>query len=265
MTNAEPSRGLRLIRSGIARKQSNALPGAQPISTGETKSMRIPDIRREQQIHDDGKVLSSERTKQDPKDSKEIVSSHSNNHELEADPEGLETSRVAVPTAYDNSPLRNSIGEVTSKRANDPQSGLRSTKRSKTVFTRLKTVRRNRVNTQNPGKFAKQKTKKEKCKVDVEVQAKINTYKISSPKTKAEETTVGEEEETKERKYSPEKPKRRRKTSLEKEAEAMPLAARSTGLRMFVGAHVSSAKGWSLNSAISDTVYIASIQLSPYP
>ena len=43
-----------------------------------------------------------------------------------------------------------------------------------------------------------------------------------------------------------EKPKRRRKTKEEREAEAMPLAARTSGLRMYVGAHVSSAKGGSL-------------------
>ena len=36
---------------------------------------------------------------------------------------------------------------------------------------------------------------------------------------------------------------RKRKTDEEKAKEAMPLAARSTGLRMFVGAHVSMAKG----------------------
>lgn len=39
------------------------------------------------------------------------------------------------------------------------------------------------------------------------------------------------------------KVKRKRKTKEEKEAEAMPLATRSSGLRMFVGAHVSAAKG----------------------
>ena len=37
--------------------------------------------------------------------------------------------------------------------------------------------------------------------------------------------------------------KRARKTKEEKEAEAMPLMARTVGLRMFVGAHVSCAKG----------------------
>lgn len=37
---------------------------------------------------------------------------------------------------------------------------------------------------------------------------------------------------------------KKRKTKAEKEAEVMPLRPRSQGLRMFVGAHVSAAKGW---------------------
>lgn len=41
----------------------------------------------------------------------------------------------------------------------------------------------------------------------------------------------------------PKKITRHRKTKEEKEAEAMPLAARTVGLQMFIGAHVSAAKG----------------------
>ena len=48
--------------------------------------------------------------------------------------------------------------------------------------------------------------------------------------------------------------KRKRKTKEEKEAEAMPLAARTTGLRMFVGAHTSIAKG--LENSVTNCVHI---------
>lgn len=59
-------------------------------------------------------------------------------------------------------------------------------------------------------------------------------------KTKVkEEEIVDEDLEEEDRKKS----KRKRKTKEEKEAEAMPLAARTQGLRMFFGAHVSCAKG----------------------
>lgn len=50
------------------------------------------------------------------------------------------------------------------------------------------------------------------------------------------------------------KPKAKRKTKEEKEAESMPLAARTTGLNMFVGAHVSIAKG--VENAITNAVHI---------
>lgn len=48
--------------------------------------------------------------------------------------------------------------------------------------------------------------------------------------------------------------KKKRKTQEEKEAEAMPLAARTTGLRMFVGAHTSIAKG--LENSVKNCVHI---------
>lgn len=50
------------------------------------------------------------------------------------------------------------------------------------------------------------------------------------------------------------KPKKKRKTKEEKEAEAMPLAARALGLKMFVGAHTSVAKG--VENAITNCVHI---------
>ncbi|KAK5083674.1 DNA-(apurinic or apyrimidinic site) lyase [Lithohypha guttulata] len=50
------------------------------------------------------------------------------------------------------------------------------------------------------------------------------------------------------------KVKRKRKTKEQKEAEDMPLAPRTTGLNMFVGAHVSIAKG--VENAITNAVHI---------
>ena len=59
---------------------------------------------------------------------------------------------------------------------------------------------------------------------------------------KEEEDEAGEENTLK-------KVKRKRKTKEEKEAEAMPLAARTANLQMYIGAHVSSAKGSSWPSS----------------
>lgn len=62
----------------------------------------------------------------------------------------------------------------------------------------------------------------------------------------------------------PSKPnkKRKRKTKEEKEAEAMPLAARTAGLNMFVGAHVSIAKG--VENAITNAVHIGGNALAMF-
>ncbi len=70
------------------------------------------------------------------------------------------------------------------------------------------------------------------------------TIKATKKRSKAKvEAEVVEEEAVEADSDAPKKPKRKRKTKEEKEAEAMPLAARTAGLRMYIGAHVSSAKG----------------------
>lgn len=84
--------------------------------------------------------------------------------------------------------------------------------------------------------------KNEKGIVKTEENISKNTNKI----VKNEEGIVDNEESRHEDKFDSTNPKRRRKTKEEREIEAMPLVARSAGLQMFVGAHVSAAKGWCL-------------------
>lgn len=82
--------------------------------------------------------------------------------------------------------------------------------------------------------------------VEVVVVSEVTPKKKRS-RTKAQaEATDRKEPEKIEESNTDQKPKRRRKTKEEKEAEAMPLAERTAGLRMFIGAHVSAAKGLSL-------------------
>ena len=77
-----------------------------------------------------------------------------------------------------------------------------------------------------------------------------------SPNKAKRKTKVKEEdEEVQEGEGGQQKIKRKRKTKEEKELEAMPLAVRTDGLRMFIGAHVSGAKGWSYS------MYIAPVEL----
>ncbi|KAL8829831.1 MAG: hypothetical protein Q9191_001783 [Dirinaria sp. TL-2023a] len=78
--------------------------------------------------------------------------------------------------------------------------------------------------------------------------SKVNkTAKVKPEAAEGDEEGDGEGE-------TPKKPIRKRKTKEEKEAEAMPLAARTVGLNMFVGAHVSCAKG--VHNTVTNCLHI---------
>lgn len=98
-------------------------------------------------------------------------------------------------------------------------------------------------------KKPKRKTATE-SKIDEAVEDEASPSKAKH-KTKVKE----EDEEIEEGEGGQKKTKRKRKTKEEKELEAMPLAVRTDGLRMFIGAHVSGAKGWSFS------MYIATVKL----
>ncbi|KAL8638571.1 MAG: hypothetical protein Q9228_004288 [Teloschistes exilis] len=102
------------------------------------------------------------------------------------------------------------------------------------------------------------KTKKGEGK-EVEEDSKVEEPAPTKQKKRKAATQEGDEkgDEKGEDVHGEEVPKpnkRARKTKEEKEAEAMPLAARSTGLRMFIGAHVSGAKG--VQNAVTNCVHI---------
>ena len=100
---------------------------------------------------------------------------------------------------------------------------------------------------------------------DDTIQAPAKVKRRNKKTAKEVGTDVNGEEEvedhSEEHTETPKKVKRKRKTKEEKEAEAMPIAARTTGLRMFVGAHVSGAKGWSQRSVTGSRAYVASVEL----
>ena len=80
-------------------------------------------------------------------------------------------------------------------------------------------------------------------------------YEASPSKAKRKTKVKEEDEEVQEAEVGQKKIKHKRRTKEEKELEAMPLAVRTDGLRMFIGAHVSGAKGWLFS------MYIASLDL----
>ena len=85
------------------------------------------------------------------------------------------------------------------------------------------------------------KTKRRVAELEEEAIDDEPTPSKAQRKKKVKQEEFEEEEEEEGRK----KIKRKRKTKEGKEAEAMPLASRTNGLQMFIGAHVSCAKGQS--------------------
>ena len=123
-----------------------------------------------------------------------------------------------------------------------------------------KTVKRKRVvkvkEEEEETEVSKPSPKKIKRKKAPEVEAEGIVGNEASPTKARRKTKVkGAEEDVEEGEDGQKKTKRKRKTKEEKELEAMPIAARTDGLRMFIGAHVSGAKGRSF------LTYIATIAL----
>ena len=83
-------------------------------------------------------------------------------------------------------------------------------------------------------------------------EAEVEDVKTTPKNLKNKGKNEGEEEDKLESGES--KRKRKRKTKEEKEADAMPLAARTLGLQMFFGAHVSCAKG--VQNGVLNSVHI---------
>lgn len=91
--------------------------------------------------------------------------------------------------------------------------------------------------------------------IDVKSDTSPKKKKTRKAKTKAHDKTEAGDSDNADATTTPKKPQRKRKTKEEKEAEAMPLAARATGLGIFIGAHVSGAKGALLEPKKEKIVY----------
>ncbi|KAI9701847.1 MAG: hypothetical protein M1836_001191 [Candelina mexicana] len=93
----------------------------------------------------------------------------------------------------------------------------------------------------------KRKTEEDEAAIDKELD-------VEEPQKEKRKKKIKEEDEEAVIPGEPKKVKKKRKTKEEKELEAMPIAARSTGLKMFIGAHVSAAKG--VHNAVTNCVHI---------
>ena len=105
--------------------------------------------------------------------------------------------------------------------------------------------------TENSDSSSKKTSRKRTAEVKEE---EIIDSAVSPKKAKRRIKVKEEEEQVEDGDEGQKKVKRKRKTKEEKEAEAMPLAARTIGLQMFIGAHVSCAKG--VHNTVTNCVHI---------
>lgn len=94
-------------------------------------------------------------------------------------------------------------------------------------------------------KSRKRKTNTPRSTVNQSDEASIETESTAKKRRKAVVNEGAElENNILEKENIPQKSRGKRKAKGSKSEETMPIAARSNGLRMFIGAHVSAAKGW---------------------
>ena len=149
----------------------------------------------------------------------------------------------------------------------DEKINLEEISPSKTPKSSASGKKRKRVggdteNTVTNGSPLKNKVREEDILVDAKVksepadlpQSSTEVAKPSRSHKKAKVEPSTESEEERKAKSTKPKPKVKRKTKEEKEAEKMPLAARTSALKVFIGAHVSCAKG--VQNSVTNSVHI---------
>ncbi len=160
-----------------------------------------------------------------------------------------------------NGPLAlSSDHEVDTKQEQEEQQNPTSTK--KKSRTKVKITEPSEINDASLSATRK-KTSRARVKaeiiesVTIEEKDEVTTPAKNKRKAKSKVTETNPFDENQEKVAGDEKPKKipgKRKTKEEKDAEAMPLAARTVGLNMFIGAHVSIATG--VEKAVTNCVHI---------
>ena len=150
----------------------------------------------------------------------------------------IHKSKEPVEQQTTTSAKKTSTGKVKVPEPSAIPDGLLSATRKKTSRARVKIETTESVKVQERDEATTLATKKHK--------------KAEAKGPKAD--TFDKEQEEVADDEKPKKTPRKRKTKEEKDAEAMPLAARTVGLNMFIGAHVSIATG--VEKAVTNCVHI---------
>lgn len=242
-TNQTPRRSIRRQPDAISNGVSKNTPFAKNLESSKTtkslkstKDSSLKIVKNAEQI------------------CKDLPSSREERLEAEAEGSGSSLSDLDSPPVEEDS-------------ASDlNQSRFKSSERSKSHVKVVKVVEEQALGAELHKR--KRAIKEESVKVEgVLVAPKIHPSKTTSRKRKIEKLSIEEEEKVEIPEHAEniaaqpkqkktireediedggellEKPTRKRKTKEEKVSEIMPLAVRTNGLKMFVGAHVSSAKG----------------------
>lgn len=172
----------------------------------------------------------------------------------------LDSTKDGNPSATAKLPMQAASGPRTSHKRNlsngtSGNSPLRRSKRQRSTVNLKEASSSDETETKvaaksPPKKAARTKTRRTSVKKeqvhDTELVSSAEIQQKDLIKSEEEDFTVEAEDEAEveaETAIQKKPARKRRKTKEEKEAEAMPLAARTQGLKMFVGAHVSAAKG----------------------
>lgn len=148
----------------------------------------------------------------------------------------------------DNSPLRRSKRQKSTANLKEASSGEDSEEEHEVVVPTPKKVSSAKSTPKAKAAAKSKKTQvaasvKQEVTEETEINSSVTVGKKESV-IKTESGNIDVKTEAEAASSVKAKPARKaRKTKEEKEAEAMPLAPRTPGLKMFVGAHVSAAKG----------------------
>lgn len=143
----------------------------------------------------------------------------------------------------DNSPLRRSKRQKSTVNLKEASSSSVSSDEGYADEEEQQVVRRPQRTRKAMQKFQGTSSVKKEAIKETGITSSIAAVKAEST-VKTEELGIKVKTEAEAASTVHAKPARKgRKTKEEKEAEAMPLAPRTQGLKMFVGAHVSAAKG----------------------
>ena len=228
---------------------SKKTPRATPISR-KTTGLKGNGVEDRKTLDTSGErhVIEPDLTEEIPPSLPEGPASKKTTKRRKVKQEREEDTQVQEPQGEDTSKKTKRKHKVEEEKSEDSQLDRGAPK----TIKRKRVVKVEEVGTEI-GEPSPKKTKRKKA-TEVEVDETVED-EVPPSKSKRKAKVKEEDEEVQEGEGGQKKAKRKRKTKEEREIEAMPLAIRTDGIRMFIGAHVSGAKGWSL------LTYIALVKL----